>query len=374
MRNDLIKEVVIEFGDTLEKLPFNFACTPTKEVFSASFIDKGRNLLHKWIGERNPEYHEERKSGDIADGQPFLLGVMRHLLKEMNDPDHAIMKELETGVTAGILHPLPRNPLMFEEQLAWRLKQDNLYLAQLQSENYKSLDEHIDEVEKKFREDEAEGMMEELSNEEYHKRYGVNVAVSSLAVLVEKDKLRVLHDGTHRTMVNHKIRCLDKLRMPGVREKHHLLRVFKEKKQVPLSILGDVMNAHRRVKILPEEHGMLGCKLREPTTWVNKVGTFGLSSAAYWWARVAGGLVRIIYGLLGRHNPLDMLLYADDLEFLGADKRERRSCVLALYFLKLLGVPMKLKKFHGGFDVDWIGLHVDYRTYSIGLSANRAGW
>jgi len=131
---------------------------------------------------------------------------------------------------------------------------------------------------------------------EFYDTFGEFTAISSLAVLVERDKLRVLHDGTHKTMVNHRIRCREKLRMPGVREKHCLLRGFRDKKQHPLSILGDVQNAHRLIKIVPGEWGMLGCQLDDHSVWTSLVGTFGIASAAYWWSRLSGCVLRCVYG------------------------------------------------------------------------------
>ena len=104
-------------------------------------------------------------------------------------------------------------------------------------------------------------------------------------------------------MVNHRIKCRDKIRMPGVREKHHLLRTYKEKKHCPLSILGDVKNAHRLIKIVPEEWGMQACRLDEGLVWANLVVTFGIASAAYWWSRLSGCLLRCVYGLAGPPQP-----------------------------------------------------------------------
>lgn len=42
--------------------------------------------------------------------------------------------------------------------------------------------------------------------------------------------------------------------------------------------------------------------------------------------------------------------------------------------MKLLGGPFKLSKFRGGFEVDWIGLHIHNQLYSLGLSIARAVW
>ena len=369
LRAGLEKELSRTFGDGLDRLPFRFAAGPKEEVFDEHLLRRGRLLIHDWLKGEGCS-----PTGLVAPGQPFLLDTLHHLLARMKDADFEICKEFEEGVTAGILSPLPRTPEIFEEQVSWKLKQDSLYRAELQAENYTSIDDHVDAVRVKFKEDQELGLMREYTDKEFFDTFGKDTAISSLAVLVEKDKLRVLHDGTHKTMVNHRIKCRDKIRMPGVREKHHLLRTYKEAKHCPLSVLGDVKNAHRLIKIVPAEWGMQACRLDEGLVWVNMVGTFGIASAAYWWSRLSGCLLRCVYGLLGPLNPLDMLLYADDLELLGINARERRSMVLALFYLALLGVPMKLSKFHGGFRVEWIGLYVDYTTYSVGLSEKRASW
>ena len=52
--------------------------------------------------------------------------------------------------------------------------------------------------------------------------FGDRIAISSLAVLVEENhqgKKRVIHDATHETKVNNRIRCRDKSRSPSAREK-----------------------------------------------------------------------------------------------------------------------------------------------------------
>ena len=55
------------------------------------------------------------------------------------------------------------------------------------------------------------------------------------------------------------------------------------------------------------------------TIYVNKVGTFGVSCASYWWTGIRG-----THHLRGPEFMLDLLLYADDLESLdlGASGRK----------------------------------------------------
>ena len=209
---------------------------------------------------------------------------------------------------------------------------------------------------------------------DFHLKFGKDVAISSLAVLEEKDKLRVLHDGTHKTLVNHRIKVLDRIRMPTVREKHCQMRRRRDRKEFCLSILGDFSKAHRRIKIVEREWGMLACQLEPSRVWVNCCGTFGISSAAYWWARASGAIIRCLYGLLGPLLPLEMLLFADDLEMTAASAQERKAIVCAIYLLLVLGCPLKWTKFRGGFEVDWIGLHINNKLYSCGLSQGRASW
>ena len=75
--------------------------------------------------------------------------------------------------------------------------------------------------------------MEKVSLEEARKTYGEKIAVSSLSVLVEEmhgNKKRITHDATHGTKINNRIKCRDKQRSPGAREKLYLLDYYKRKR------------------------------------------------------------------------------------------------------------------------------------------------
>ena len=81
-----------------------------------------------------------------------------------------------------------------------------------------------------------------MSRPEFEQRFGEERAVAALAVLVEDEitgKRRVIHDGSHGVRVNHRIRCQDKLRMPGGREKRFLLNRFRRARDVVFSLIGD---------------------------------------------------------------------------------------------------------------------------------------
>jgi hypothetical protein len=79
-------------------------------------------------------------------------------------------------------------------------------------------------------------------------------------------------------------------------------------------------------------------------------------------------------GLLGGQHHLDLLVFADDVELIAVERGERFSILLGVVILLALGMPFKWAKFRGGFELDWIGYHVSYKLYSIGLSEARAAW
>ena len=145
----------------------------------------------------------------------------------------------------------------------------------------------------------ARAKFEEDIARDFKTKYGEHRATAALAVIVEDESVgrkRMIHDATRGVRVNHRIRCRDKIRAPGAREKKQLLREMMEARQVAFSVVGDIAKAHHRFKHRVEEHGYLGCQIDsreevegdpESQTVVNKVGTFGVSCASYWWTRIS---------------------------------------------------------------------------------------
>ncbi|CAK9107239.1 unnamed protein product, partial [Durusdinium trenchii] len=293
--------------------------------------------------------------------------------------DEEFLEQAKVGLPLGILNQLPRTPEIFEEQLRWNLESENWSSAVWQKENYVSAAEHEKYLTEHLEQEVAEGLMTKMGEETFVATYGEDRAVAALAVLVEDEvtgKKRVIHDGTHGVMVNHKIRCRDKVRMPGPREKRTLLEEYEAEQKTVLSLVGDFAKAHRRFKYAVEEQGFLACKASSGSNivYVNKVGTFGIASTPYWWARLSAALMRLVYWVLGEGFPNDMLLYADDLEVLTVGREGRVGGVLAYALIAALGAPFKWAKQRGGLTTEWIGLTTYYRSFAMGLSVKRTEW
>ena len=342
------------------------------EEFRAKFLDK-------MVSSLADEGVDTRDLLHVADGQPFRLRLMQKLLQQLGDSDHSFLLDGEVGFPVGVLHQLPRTPHMYEEQTSWKLEDDPYMKSEIWRENYDSVGEHEDFVREHFDSECSEGLMEKIDLTEAKSRFGDKIAISSLSVLVEEmhgNKKRIIHDATHGTKINNRIKCRDKQRSPGAREKLYLLDYYKQKKQVVFSLVGDISKAHRRFLHHPSERGLLACKVnpKDEFIYINRVGTFGVASASYWWGRIAGSGLRLAHELLGPDMPVELLIFADDLEALGPDLRGRRGIVMAYLILSALGFPFKWSKQRGGLKVEWIGLFADYTSMKLGLSPKRAAW
>ena len=102
---------------------------------------------------------------------------------------------------------------------------------------------------------------------------------------------------------------------------------FKATGEVVFSSIGDFGKAHRRFKYAKEEQGFLACAVsgEDPWVYVNQVGTFGVASTPYWWTRLSSPLLTLVHFLLGPGVEIELLLYADDLEGMGAGPTRRKG-------------------------------------------------
>ncbi|CAE7939626.1 unnamed protein product, partial [Symbiodinium necroappetens] len=191
--------------------------------------------------------------------------LLRAMLEAAGDPDRDFLRQAEDGLPVGILDPLPRTPHVFAEQVKWPLDNSFWEASLAWAPNYSSVAEHADFARAKF---------EEMCMGEFLERYGEHTAIAALAVIVEDEET----GSSAGTSYEH----------------GYLACQVDTKEEVP----GDPASQ---------------------TVYVNLVGTFGLSCG------IAACGLRLTYHLLGPDFPLDLLLYADDLEAMGKGPRQRRG-------------------------------------------------
>ena len=116
-------------------------------------------------------------------------------------------------------------------------------------------------------------------------------------------------------------------------------------------MVGDIKKAHRRIKVRRQDWGFQACQLRKGRLWVNKVGTYGMNPASYYWGRLAGAaLVRLGHYLLGGSRQTELLLFADDIIMIARTLSEFGGFAFLNFVWTALGLPFGWKKFRGGAE------------------------
>ena len=122
---------------------------------------------------------------------------------------------------------------VFEPQTKWKLEMGPLDVAQSWKAKNESAEENLSFVREHFDTEVAEGLMTVMNEKDFWARYGKEAAISAIAMIVEEGppiKRRVVHDASHDVLLNHRIRCLDKVRAPGPREKRFIIRRLRDEK------------------------------------------------------------------------------------------------------------------------------------------------
>jgi len=331
-------------------------------------------LREKWA-ELLPDPADARV---VDSGQPFYLRALAQWLRLYKDPDvQWLMDEQDsfaTGVHIGYEQPLPRSPQVFPEKGKHR-KMDETEFCPI-ADNYPSAQISTGELEKKFREEELLGRMHPSKLGVLRQEYGDKLRIASMAAISKPDgSVRPLHDATHSVMVNHEIRYQDKIICPGPAEIAGVVRESAETQEAPFCVSADIKAAHRRVKIRQADWGYLCCRANSSsdTVWVNRVGTFGVSSAPYWWAKLAGLIGRFV-GYIFQSKWFMQMIYVDDLHgsFVGAEKFRLLWIWILAY--EMVGTPFGYHKFKGGFSSEFVGFHIRYDLSEVGISKKRGDW
>ncbi|OLQ11786.1 hypothetical protein AK812_SmicGene4399 [Symbiodinium microadriaticum] len=321
------------------------------------------------LGVRSSELRE------IPPNQPFCLHAISSTARLLEDPDwEAIACQKDSYVT-GVAIGFDDLPQVYEFKVKSRKLDDSE--DEWHRDNYSSAKQTIEQLEQKFKEEEALGRMAPSTLPVLEQRYGKDrVRIASLGSLLKPDgSARRLHDGTHGVRVNNGIRMLNQQANLGPREVVHLVRSAKQSQEATFCLTGDVTAAHRLFLVRESDWPLLCCRLRDdsPVVWYNKVGTFGISSSAFLWSR--------LFGIIGRCAARFLLtiwfyhlVYVGDVHanFAGKDKFHHLLMWLACF--EMFGTPFAYKKFRGGLTSAFVGYELSYPDQRVGISESRGQW
>ncbi|CAE7206607.1 unnamed protein product [Symbiodinium sp. CCMP2592] len=351
-----VRMFVVECVPDLAKSTFRLATGH----WNGPLFDQGRleKLREDWFN----MLPDPIRAREMIPHQPFYLRAISQTLRILGDPDYRIIEEGEFCFVNGDekdqkYHESTWQPLM---------------------QNYRDGAEVEKALEEAFTKEEAEGRMFPLSLAEAKARFpGPALRIAAQAVIPKPDhEFRVVHDGTHEVHVNNEIVMLDRLESPGPREISSIQKLgMVAEEKVLFGLVGDVKKAHRRYLHHPEHWGVLVCRARSDSSvvWLNRTGTFGIASAAYWFARLIGLVGRLSLRVMLQAFVF-MLIYADDLHLLSGGSDRWLNLWMSLALLCMQGTPFSEKKWRGGLQLDWVGYWIDYGRFKLGISEKRCQW
>ncbi|CAE7725645.1 RE2 [Symbiodinium sp. CCMP2592] len=369
-----VRMFVVECVPDLAKSTFRLATGH----WNGPLFDQGRleELREDWFN----MLPDPIRAREMIPHQPFYLRAISQTLRILGDPDYRIIEEgkfcFVNGVEVGHTAPLGPVPQVFRIRRKDQKYDESTWQPLMQ--NYRDGAEVEKALEEAFTKEEAEGRMFPLSLAEAKTRFpGPALRIAAQAVIPKPDhEFRVVHDGTHGVHVNNEIVMLDRLESPGPREISSIQKLgMVAEEKVLFGLVGDVKKAHRRYLHHPEHWGVLACRTRSDSSvvWLNRTGTFGIASAAYWFARLIGLVGRLSLRVMLQAFVF-MLIYADDLHLLSGGSDRWLNLWMSLALLCMQGTPFSEKKWRGGLQLDWVGYWIDYGRFKLGISEKRCQW
>ena len=345
----------------------------TASPFSEAVMDQARQLVFKRIREQGSTAPLE----EIPERQPFYLHAISEVLRLADDPDWrqyvVSTHSFANGVPLGVDHRMPRCPALFERKRRHRdFKGLGAHECEELRDNYRSADGFESKIETQFGKEIELGAMVELDLQEAQRRFGQELSIASLGCIPKADgSVRVVHDATHGQHVNDSIRVRDGQAYPSGADLEETLHSLP---YATFSLSGDISRAHRLSKVREQDWPRQACRARKGgSVYLNTVGTFGVTSASYWWHRLMGGLGRFLYYCHGR-DETTLLSYVDDLLWITQSSDGLLRILGSILLLSVLGVPFAWHKFAGGGEHTWIGYSLCVARRTVGISLSRADW
>ncbi|CAK0883391.1 unnamed protein product [Prorocentrum cordatum] len=304
---------------------------------------------------------------------PIAFGLLDALGKAFGGPDYRVAVWAAVGVPLGVDTPLPRTPAVYERKLKWalpRLSEDEFAAGDQWAENYSSVRDRPEVIDRYLDEEVAEGRMLKNTLGEARRRWPDRVRVAALGAVQKAaglDEWRVVFDATHHVLVNHQIRILDQVKLPVWQDIVATLEAVDGLGEpVRFALLYDVARAHRQIPVREEDWGWQACCA--PSAASEGEG----SEAMTVHVNTVGTGVAHYFGLPMR--AVFHLVYADDGLIIATGAVFERKLLLVLLIMVTLGVPLAPGKLRGGVEIDRVGYHILIREVELGISQRRRDW
>ena len=293
-------------------------------------------------------------------GQPFRLNLWHCLSVICCDPDMDLFRILRDGVPLGIGSPIPPCKVLFPPESP----DASVIPLQRCDSAWKSALDHADLVDDLLATELQEGWIRPIpgGDAKLSCRYR-HTAVGKLGVVVSSDRPPRLVVDSSVSGVTSNTHLPNKAPNPSLADVRKCLPLCPANESLAALVL-DVSKAHRRVRIRPEDQGLL-CFRHRGALYQSVTLNFGARASGFYWNRVAGLLLRLTYRLWRvRHSAQ---IYVDDLLAILLRSSAPLLSALLVVMLCVLRVPMSWHKAALSARVTWIGWSFDLETYTVEL-------
>ena len=325
----------------------------------------------------------KRKAEDRSTEIQFR--TLMAMMQATGDEDWEFLDQMASeGVSLGVDEEMPRTPEVFEEKQKWARDFVDYLLEDQFADNYASAEESQQDIRRQVLEEVEAGSIKKMPEEEAKAKFKGRLAVAALGAVPKElgsDKVRPIHDGSYSVDINRRIKVRDRMMFPLCDDAAAVLSEIeeevKESKEPRVSLLYDISRAHKLIPVLERDWGLQAFKLPgspDGQIYVHTRGTFGVASAAYYWQRVAAGMIRVIHRLSGKELGVYHLLFADDGWLTSVGWQYWRKPLFWLFVMELLEFPVSWKKVRGGVEVQWIGYQINVGNFTRGISDKKVAW
>ena len=296
----------------------------------------------------------------IDEGQPFRLSLWHTLCLIFKDADAGLFPHLHAGVPLGSSDAIPPCPLL---QASHASPPADAELCHCESA-WKSALDNAEIVDKLLQEElDAGWICEVTGGDDELKRQNKHSAVGKLGVVLSEGRPPRLVVDSSISGVTNATHLPNRSANPTLLDVRRCLPISDARERLVALVL-DVSKAHRRIKILPADQGLL-CFRHRGRLYQCKTLNFGARASGFYWARVAGLLVRLVHRFWWVSHSA--MIYVDDLLSILEKSSAPLLAALLVVLLQVLNVPMSWHKAKLSASVVWIGWQMDFRTFTVRL-------
>ena len=281
-----------------------------------------------------------------------------------DDSDVELIAQLMQGVRLGVNQTLTPSPI-------WPLRDADQVADQplsMQTGHWSGADEHPDIVSELLQEELQFGWIEEIKGgDDALQEEFSQVAVGKLNLVVAPGRSPRLVVDSSVSGVTANTCIPNRMSLPRISDVISATPDSPTSEAIVLLTL-DVAKAHRRIKIHPDDRGLL-CFRFQMRLFRSNTLNFGARASGYYWGRVAGMLMRTLHRAV--HVQHSMFIYVDDILAALDSKSSPVYASIIVWMCMCLGVPLSWKKTQLQSQVVWIGWEISACDWTVTLTADK---